>query len=281
MLLVLEVGEKVPLERDERVGDRAASAVAVVVGQRSGGCLDGVQIVGHSSVLGAQTLDNRADRGIRLLELAEEVDVFRVMVEVNEAAPTQAADLELPEHAVASQCLELLVEPFGGQPVDDGRGETFDAGELAADVGVDGEEHPVQLAATVRLRGLLECEHGAHSPCSEGRVSAGEEARRSATRSRTSWGNVLDEGGEGRCVWLGDEDERAEAQFRDEASQNLHPVLGRADDGLVGVGGRPARRARERSLEVVDAADLARLAPGRAGGAIDREVCLGSLAGGL
>ena len=58
-LLVLEVREQVPCERLERVGDGAASVEAVVVGQRSGGCFDRVQMVGDRSVLGSESLDDR------------------------------------------------------------------------------------------------------------------------------------------------------------------------------------------------------------------------------
>jgi hypothetical protein len=70
-------------------------------------------------MLRPQSLDDRADRGVGLLELVEEVAVFGVVVKVDETAVAQAADLELPERAVGSQCLELLVEPVGRQPVQD------------------------------------------------------------------------------------------------------------------------------------------------------------------
>ena len=59
---------------------------------------------------------------------------------------------------------------------------------------------------------------------------------------------------------------------------DLGPVLGWADDALVGVGGRALRRAREGALDVVDAADRARVAARLAGGAIDREIRPGGFA---
>ena len=50
---------------------------------------------------------------------------------------------------------------------------------------------------------------------------------------------------------------------------------------LGSVGGRALGRAREGSVDVVDAADRARISASLARGAIDREVCLGGLRGGL
>ena len=44
-LLVVEVRKQVLMESTKRVGDGAASVDAVVVGQRSGGCFDRVQMV--------------------------------------------------------------------------------------------------------------------------------------------------------------------------------------------------------------------------------------------
>ena len=94
--------EEVLFERLEPVGDGAAGIDAVVVGQSTGGCFDRVQMVGDRSVLGSEPLDDGRDCGVCRLELVEEVRLFGVMVRVDEAAVAQAADLELPERAVAS-----------------------------------------------------------------------------------------------------------------------------------------------------------------------------------
>src|SRR5439155_22668867 len=64
-----------------------------------------------------------------------------------------------------------------------------------------------------------------------------------------------------------------------EMRQNFDPVLGWADDALVRVGGRVFGRARERTLDVVDAADRARVAARLPGRAIDGEVSLSCFAG--
>ena len=82
------------------------------------------------------------------------------MVRVDEAAVAQAADLELPQRAVASQCLQLHVELVSRQAVDDSCREAFDAGELAADARMNREQHPIQRLPAGGLRSLLEGEHG-------------------------------------------------------------------------------------------------------------------------
>ena len=79
-------------------------------------------------------------------------------------------------------------------------------------------------------------------------------------------------------VGRGGQHEGAEADVEREVRQHLGPVLGWTDDALVSVGGRALGRAREGALDVVDAADRARVAARLARGAIDREVCLGGFA---
>ena len=124
-------------------------------------------------MLGSEPLDDRPDRGVRLLELVEEVRVFGVMVRVDEAAVAQAADLELPERGVVSQRLELLVDPVDGHAVDDSCREASNAGELAADARMDGEQHLIQHPPAGSLWSLLEGGHGAHASRSGERAGTG------------------------------------------------------------------------------------------------------------
>ena len=145
-LFVVEVGEEVLLELLERVCNGTTCVVAVVLRQRFGGGFDCVDVVGHSSVIGSQSVDDRPERRVHLLELVEELSVFGVVVQVDELAVAQAADLELPERRVALQLLELLVQLLCCEPVEDGRREPLDAREFAADVCVDGEERLMEPA---------------------------------------------------------------------------------------------------------------------------------------
>jgi len=89
----VEVGEQVLLEGLEGVDDRLARRPAVVMLERVGGGLDSVEIVGDAAVLGLKPVDDRRDHGVGVEQLAEELAVLGVVVEVDEAAVAQAADL--------------------------------------------------------------------------------------------------------------------------------------------------------------------------------------------
>ena len=167
------------LELLERGCNGTTCVVAVVLGQPFGGGFDYVDVVGHSSVIGSQSVDDRPERRVHLLELVEELSVFGVVVQVDELAVAQAADLELPERRVALQRLELLVQLLCCEPVEDGRRKPLDAREFAADVCVDGEQRLMEPAPAGGLRAVLEDGHR-HAP-----GSCRADARCSATRSRT------------------------------------------------------------------------------------------------
>ena len=130
-------------------------------------------------------LGRKDEKGNEIEELKKKIEqakmpsIFGVVVQVDELAVAQAADLEPPERRVALQRLELLAQLLCCEPVEDGRRKPLDACELPADVCVDGEERLMEPAPACGLRAVLE-DGRRHAP-----GSRRADTRCSATRSRT------------------------------------------------------------------------------------------------
>jgi hypothetical protein len=137
------VREQVPLERAQGLDDRLAGVLGLFALKRIGGGFDGIQIVGDAAVLGPQTVDDGADGRVGGAQLDEEVGILCVVVEVDEAAVAQAADLELPEDAAAPERIQLLAQLDRGKAIGGAPRKLLDGLEVAADVGVHREQSAV------------------------------------------------------------------------------------------------------------------------------------------
>ena len=88
-------------------------------------------MIRHRAVLGSQAVDDRSDSRIGLLELLEEVRVFQLVVEVNDAAVAQAGRRKLPEHALVLERVESIAHSRCGKSGDHLHGELLNGGEIA------------------------------------------------------------------------------------------------------------------------------------------------------
>ena len=206
--------------------------MAVVVGQCSGGGLDRVEVVGHRSVLGSSRSTTGGSR-VRLLQLVEEVGVFGVVVRVDEAAVAQAAELELPERAVALQRLELFVELVADSPSTTAAARRSTLASSRRMRAMDGEQRLYSIRPRAVSGRLLEGGHASRLL----RTAAEAEARRSATRSRTcgatSSMKVVSVCGSGGAASMKVLKPRSSAKCVSTSAQ----CSGGPTIGLVGVGG--------------------------------------------